>query len=85
MHMGLSKDYVELKVDFTCVWFQVSGYLNLFANVVDNFTHGLAVGGSFLVSKRVSGHQLLSIQVAQNRCSDGSEQKTEDNRRVRCS
>jgi zinc transporter 13 len=33
---------------------QVSGWLNLFANVVDNFTHGLAVGGSFLVSKRVS-------------------------------
>ncbi|KAL8570412.1 hypothetical protein ACOMHN_035830 [Nucella lapillus] len=32
---------------------KVSGYLNLFANVVDNFTHGLAVAGSFLVSKRV--------------------------------
>ncbi|XP_070212114.1 zinc transporter ZIP13-like [Littorina saxatilis] len=32
---------------------KVSGYLNLFANVVDNFTHGLAVAGSFLVSRRV--------------------------------
>nr|CAD7456638.1 unnamed protein product [Timema tahoe] len=28
----------------------VSGYLNLMANSFDNFTHGLAVGGSFLVS-----------------------------------
>jgi zinc transporter 13 len=28
----------------------VSGYLNLIANSFDNFTHGLAVGGSFLVS-----------------------------------
>lgn len=36
------------------VGLQVSGYLNLFANVVDNFTHGLAVAGSFLVSRRVS-------------------------------
>ncbi|XP_049778266.1 zinc transporter ZIP13 homolog [Schistocerca nitens] len=28
----------------------VSGYLNLLANAFDNFTHGLAVGGSFMVS-----------------------------------
>ncbi|XP_026472823.1 zinc transporter ZIP13 homolog isoform X2 [Ctenocephalides felis] len=28
----------------------VSGYLNLMANSIDNFTHGLAVGGSFIVS-----------------------------------
>ncbi|XP_033122433.1 zinc transporter ZIP13-like isoform X2 [Anneissia japonica] len=32
---------------------QVTGYLNLFANFIDNFTHGLAVAGSFLVSKKV--------------------------------
>ncbi|KAK3094884.1 hypothetical protein FSP39_007473 [Pinctada imbricata] len=32
---------------------KVSGYLNLLANVIDNFTHGLAVGGSFLVSNKV--------------------------------
>lgn len=32
---------------------KTSGYLNLLANCVDNFTHGLAVGGSFLVSKKV--------------------------------
>lgn len=45
------------------VWFslafspltQVSGYLNLLANTIDNFTHGLAVAASFLVSKKVSG------------------------------
>ncbi|XP_077420961.1 zinc transporter ZIP13 [Vanacampus margaritifer] len=32
---------------------KTSGYLNLLANCVDNFTHGLAVAGSFLVSKKV--------------------------------
>lgn len=32
---------------------KTSGYLNLLANCIDNFTHGLAVGGSFLVSKKV--------------------------------
>lgn len=31
----------------------VSGYLNLLANSVDNFTHGLAIGGSFLASTRI--------------------------------
>lgn len=31
----------------------ISGYLNLIANIIDNFTHGLAVGGSFLVSFRL--------------------------------
>lgn len=30
----------------------VAGYLNLMANSIDNFTHGLAVAGSFLVSFR---------------------------------
>ena len=29
---------------------QVGGYLNLIANCIDNFSHGLAVGGAFLVS-----------------------------------
>ncbi len=32
--------------------FQVAGYLNLAANCIDNFAHGLAVGGAFLVSPR---------------------------------
>lgn len=31
---------------------RVAGYLNLLANSIDNFTHGLAVAGSFLVSFR---------------------------------
>ncbi|OAD62231.1 hypothetical protein WN48_06872 [Eufriesea mexicana] len=31
----------------------ITGYLNLMANIIDNFTHGLAVGGSFLVSFRL--------------------------------
>jgi zinc transporter 13 len=30
----------------------VAGYLNLGANCVDNFAHGLAVGGAFLVSHK---------------------------------
>jgi len=32
---------------------QASGYLNLLANAVDNFAHGLAVGSSYLISVRV--------------------------------
>ncbi|XP_072387448.1 zinc transporter ZIP13 homolog [Diabrotica undecimpunctata] len=31
----------------------VSGYLNLVANTMDNFTHGLSLGGAFLVSLRL--------------------------------
>ncbi|KPJ07322.1 Uncharacterized protein CG7816 [Papilio machaon] len=41
----LSKEKTEKK--------DVAGYLNLMANSIDNFTHGLAVGGSFLVGFRV--------------------------------
>nr|KAF6343671.1 solute carrier family 39 member 13 [Pipistrellus kuhlii] len=32
---------------------RVRGYLNLLANTIDNFTHGLAVAASFLVSKKI--------------------------------
>ena len=32
---------------------KVVGYLNLLANCIDNFTHGLAVSGSFLLSRKV--------------------------------
>lgn len=32
----------------------VTGYLSVFANSVDNFTHGLAVAASFLVDIKVS-------------------------------
>lgn len=31
----------------------ISGYLNLLANCIDNFSHGLAVGGGFLVSNKM--------------------------------
>ncbi|XP_012287643.1 zinc transporter ZIP13 [Orussus abietinus] len=41
----------------------VSGYLNLMANCIDNFTHGLAVGGSFLVSFRLGAFTTLAILV----------------------
>uniref|UniRef100_A0A3P9QHM5 Zinc transporter ZIP13 n=1 Tax=Poecilia reticulata TaxID=8081 RepID=A0A3P9QHM5_POERE len=47
-----------VKVDLCPIQFfihllQTSGYLNLLANCIDNFTHGLAVAGSFSVSKKV--------------------------------
>lgn len=32
---------------------QIAGYLNLLANGFDNFTHGLAVAGSFIISPRI--------------------------------
>lgn len=32
---------------------QITGYLNLLANSIDNFTHGLSLGGAFLVSLRL--------------------------------
>ncbi|XP_022098248.1 zinc transporter ZIP13-like [Acanthaster planci] len=41
-----AEDNREIKV-------KVIGYLNLLANFIDNFTHGLAVAGSFLVSNKV--------------------------------
>lgn len=31
---------------------QITGYLNLLANTIDNFTHGLSLGGAFLISWR---------------------------------
>ncbi|XP_007497481.1 zinc transporter ZIP13 isoform X1 [Monodelphis domestica] len=41
---GLSMEAQKIKI---------SGYLNLLANTIDNFTHGLAVAASFLVSKKI--------------------------------
>ncbi|XP_027693711.1 zinc transporter ZIP13 isoform X3 [Vombatus ursinus] len=41
---GLSVEVQKIKI---------SGYLNLLANTIDNFTHGLAVAASFLVSKKI--------------------------------
>lgn len=39
----------------------VVGYLNLLANCIDNFTHGLAVAGSFVVSNQVGMCTTLAI------------------------
>ena len=39
----------------------VSGYLNLVANCIDNFSHGLAVGGAFLISPKVGFTTTLCI------------------------
>jgi len=39
----------------------ISGYLNLLANVVDNFTHGLAIGGSYQNSVRLGHLTTLAI------------------------
>nr|XP_023858812.1 zinc transporter ZIP13 isoform X1 [Salvelinus alpinus]XP_023858813.1 zinc transporter ZIP13 isoform X1 [Salvelinus alpinus] len=43
----------KIKTWFCVSIWQTSGYLNLLANCIDNFTHGLAVAGSFLVSRKV--------------------------------
>uniref|UniRef100_A0A6B2FA02 Zinc transporter ZIP13 n=1 Tax=Bothriechis nubestris TaxID=1766655 RepID=A0A6B2FA02_9SAUR len=40
---------------------KMSGYLNLLANTIDNFTHGLAVAASFLVSRKVGLLTTLAI------------------------
>lgn len=41
----------------------ITGYLNLMANVIDNFTHGLAIGGSFLVSFRLGALTTFAILI----------------------
>jgi zinc transporter 13 len=40
---------------------QISGYLNLMANGIDNFTHGLAVAASFLVGMKIGILTTLAI------------------------
>ncbi|XP_072026129.1 zinc transporter ZIP13-like [Amphiura filiformis] len=42
---------------------KVTGYLNLLANFIDNFTHGLAVAGSFLVSFKVGVLTTIAIML----------------------
>uniref|UniRef100_A0A2K6DF87 Zinc transporter ZIP13 n=1 Tax=Macaca nemestrina TaxID=9545 RepID=A0A2K6DF87_MACNE len=54
--LALEKMFLDSKAERTS---QVSGYLNLLANTIDNFTHGLAVAASFLVSKKVRGSGLV--------------------------
>ncbi|XP_047374643.1 zinc transporter ZIP13 isoform X2 [Sciurus carolinensis] len=48
--LALEKMFLDSKKEGAS---QVSGYLNLLANTIDNFTHGLAVAASFLVSKKI--------------------------------
>jgi zinc transporter 13 len=50
------EEYSEVVVDNNNKPSQASmytGYFNLLANIFDNFTHGLAVGGSFIISNKV--------------------------------
>lgn len=39
----------------------ITGYLNLFANGIDNFTHGLAVAASFLAGTKVCVQYCITI------------------------
>ena len=41
----------------------ITGYLNLLANGFDNFTHGMSVGASFLVSYKVGCLTTLAITI----------------------
>lgn len=51
------------KISIKAKSIHVTGYLNLMANCIDNFTHGLAVGGSFLVSFRLGALTTFAILV----------------------
>lgn len=42
---------------------QIEGYLNLFLNVIDNFTHGVAIGASYLISLRLGILTTLCILI----------------------
>lgn len=46
-----------------CYFPQITGYLNLLANFIDNFTHGLSLGGAFLVSIRLGSFTTFAILV----------------------
>ena len=50
MLMGHSERAAEEEKDKERI--KISGYLNLIANCIDNFAHGLAVGGAFLVDAK---------------------------------
>ena len=42
---------------------QMAGYVNLLANFVDNLSHGIAIGGSFCVSRLVGVTTLIGILI----------------------
>lgn len=50
---SLAQTAAEPGVSAVVQTIKVSGYLNLLANTIDNFAHGLAVAASFLVSKKI--------------------------------
>ncbi|XP_038046234.1 zinc transporter ZIP13-like [Patiria miniata] len=55
-HVGCAEQSTTMtnhKADDKEAKVKVIGYLNLLANFIDNFTHGLAVAGSFLISNKV--------------------------------
>jgi len=58
-----SQNAVIAKEDENKTNISVSGYLNLIANCVDNFSHGLAVGGAFLIGPKVGVTTTLCILV----------------------
>lgn len=58
---SFKENFIIYPTYFCFVFFQVSGYLNLMANSIDNFTHGLAVGGSFMLSTRVGFFTTFAI------------------------
>ncbi|KAG9352689.1 hypothetical protein JZ751_021103 [Albula glossodonta] len=51
-NIGLSTQKPKVAPQQQTEKIKTSGYLNLLANCIDNFTHGLAVAGSFLVSRK---------------------------------
>ena len=51
MMFSIDRDLSNTQTDEKTI--QVAGYLNLIANCIDNFSHGLAVGGAFLVSNKM--------------------------------
>ncbi|KAL2303410.1 hypothetical protein Nmel_008677 [Mimus melanotis] len=55
----LLSSYISSFIRGSSFSLQISGYLNLLANTIDNFTHGLAVAASFLVSRKVGDFAIL--------------------------
>lgn len=53
----------EQQVIETKKHYHISGYLNLMANSIDNFTHGLAIGGSFCISFKIGVLSTFAILV----------------------
>lgn len=60
---GVIKPQVGIQQNPGLTHKEVAGYLNLMANCIDNFTHGLAVGGSFLLSARVGALTTFAILI----------------------